>query len=173
MKKLKPFLFSFALAGFLASVAIHASTFQGWYFGQSGKMLMGLMHIGVFVAFIPSVLLLAARRKEKYGSPAPRLTYRQQLDLLFGGLPLWPRVLFLLLLFYALANFFLNMPAGGPSINDGQYVLSNHGKILKVLTEAEYYQAKTHELRGFSGHWIAFYYFAVLVLVSRKSELKK
>jgi hypothetical protein len=68
--------------------------------------------------------------------------------------------------FYAFINFafFMIGNIGTPDIIDGKFVLHNHGRIIKNLTEQQYHHYKALELRGFSGHWIAFYGIATAVL---------
>jgi hypothetical protein len=51
-----------------------------------------------------------------------------------------------------------------PGIQNGQYILHNHGQFVRNLTEKEYHHYQANTLRGFSGHWIAFYGMAMAVL---------
>lgn len=49
----------------------------------------------------------------------------------------------------AMAHFvwlFFNDP-GVPTIQDGQFIISSHGRIVKVLTESEYWALKAADLR--------------------------
>lgn len=57
---------------------------------------------------------------------------------------------------------------GGPHIVDGKYVLQNHGNIIREITMEEYDAFQANELRGFSGHWMAFYAFAAGILYPKK-----
>ncbi len=54
--------------------------------------------------------------------------------------------------------FALNSEGGGPSIRAGKFVLESHGRFIRDLTATEYTAFKANELRGFSGHWLIFYY---------------
>ena len=47
---------------------------------------------------------------------------------------------------------------GSPSIQDGKFVLQSHGRLIRALTEPEYTAFKANEIRGFSGHWMVFYF---------------
>lgn len=42
--------------------------------------------------------------------------------------------------------------------------MHNHGQLIKTLTKQEYHHYKANELRGFSGHWLAFYGLAAAIL---------
>lgn len=53
---------------------------------------------------------------------------------------------------------------GSPEIQDGQYILQNHGKLIRTITEQEYHHYKANEVRGFSGHWLIFYGFSAALL---------
>lgn len=53
--------------------------------------------------------------------------------------------------------FFVRSGHGVPVIKDGQYVVSNRGRILKVLTQSEYLALKAGELRLFAALMIACY----------------
>jgi hypothetical protein len=48
--------------------------------------------------------------------------------------------------------------AASPEIKDGNYVLNNHGHILRMLTKSEYLRLKAGELRLFATGWIFFYF---------------
>ena len=45
-----------------------------------------------------------------------------------------------------------------PEIINGQYVLNNHGQIVRVLTRYEYLRLKGAELRLFASGWMFFYF---------------
>ena len=44
-----------------------------------------------------------------------------------------------------------------PEIQNGQYVLSNHGEIVRELSEQQYLHLKEWELRMFASGWMCFY----------------
>jgi len=50
-----------------------------------------------------------------------------------------------------------------PDVRDGKYVLHNHGQVIRELSENEYEWQKAYILRGFSGHWMAFYLVPAIV----------
>ena len=47
--------------------------------------------------------------------------------------------------------------AASPQIRDGQYVLDNHGQIVRLLSETEYVRLKEWELRMFALAWMGIY----------------
>ena len=67
---------------------------------------------------------------------------------------------------YALINFalFIYLSQGGwATIKDGKYMF--HSKAYSAtyeISEAEYRQQQIYQLRGFSGHWMLFYFFPIL-----------
>jgi hypothetical protein len=48
--------------------------------------------------------------------------------------------------------------AGSASIEGGKYVLTEHGKLVRELTEPEYTDFRAKQVRAFSGHWLVFYF---------------
>jgi hypothetical protein len=49
-------------------------------------------------------------------------------------------------------------PRRSPQIKNGEYVLDNHGQIVKVLTQRQYFKLKGAELRLFATGWMFFYF---------------
>jgi hypothetical protein len=76
--------------------------------------------------------------------------------------------------YYAIVNFlvFMFSDPGTPAIKDGQYYLHTHGQWIRNITEQEYHHYKAATIRGFSGHWVAFYGLAAAVLYPFKRNLK-
>jgi hypothetical protein len=61
---------------------------------------------------------------------------------------------------FAAAHFVLFLVEGheaAPMIKDGEYVLSQHGYIVKFLSQSEYLRLKAAELRLFASGWMFFY----------------
>lgn len=52
-------------------------------------------------------------------------------------------------------------------MSEGGYALLNRGKLMRTLTEAEFNLFQAHEVRLMSGHWLAFYGLAVVLLWER------
>ena len=141
-----PFLaFFMALAGigFLASLWVHLIALTGHT--PKPESLLWIMHLGVFVVFIPAILVTIRR----VGSSGRKNYWK----LALSGTPDWMRYLVYAATGYAVLNFVFisgSLPSSGS----------------KGMT------AETWRL--FSGHWIAFYCasFALLyaALFSRRSE---
>jgi len=94
------------------------------------------------------------------------------LKIIFKNVPRWLIVIAIVGSFYAFINFvlFVATQHGVPDIQNGQYVLQSHGTLIKTLSEQEYHHFKANEVRGFSGHWIAFYGIAMAVLFPFKLQ---
>ncbi|HET6218792.1 MAG TPA: hypothetical protein VFE27_17350 [Acidobacteriaceae bacterium] len=56
------------------------------------------------------------------------------------------------------ALFLTQSHASAPKIKNGEYVLDDHGKIVKTLTQSEFYEVKGAELRLFATGWMFFYF---------------
>jgi hypothetical protein len=128
-----------------------------------------LLHVGVFVVWIPAILdlqkneeLVAYQQSRKKKGMNPFGVFR----IVFRQTPTWLMVIAIGCFFYAIVNFMLFMTShqGTPDFRDGQYVLHHRGELIKTITEQEYHRYKANELRGISGHWLAFYGFAVAML---------
>ena len=91
-------------------------------------------------------------------------------------LPRWAARLMFVLMGYALVNFFLFMAAtegGSPSqLENGQFVLQNHGKLIRVLTAPEFTAFKANEVRGFFWALVAVLFCAVCVFFSLRRRRK-
>ena len=54
--------------------------------------------------------------------------------------------------------FLVQSRMASPEIINSEYVLSNHGQIVRVLTRSEYLRLKSAELRLFGSFWMFFYF---------------
>ena len=69
------------------------------------------------------------------------------------------RVAFMAVMLASMVNFFWCIKLlefESPEAADGRYVLQNHGKRLRDLTEAEYHRMRAYEVRLFSTGWVVF-----------------
>jgi len=151
-----------ALAGLLLSLAVHVSALLR--VGPTADLAAYIpLHLGIFVVFLPVVL--SARK---------RFDGHARLRDLRAMFPDWVVVLFALTLVYAVVNFFLFMLAtggGSPSMTaGGQYVLNDHGRVVREISAQEYAGFRANEVRGFSGHWIYFYFIAFAYFMLRKRD---
>ena len=67
------------------------------------------------------------------------------------------QILFLFLVAVFLA-FMASSHAAPPDIVNGQYVLNDHGRIVRSISGREYLRLKGSELRLFASGWMDFYY---------------
>jgi hypothetical protein len=137
----------FSIAGLVASIAVCLLTYWD-YAALDDYSIAWLLHPGVFVVWIPAVLMLRAKSREG-----------DDLFSLLERAPVW----LILLVLAALPIVFVigiksmtDLP-GVPEYQDGQYVLIDHGRIVQRLTAAEFEHAHALETRGFSAIWMIFY----------------
>jgi hypothetical protein len=149
-----------SLLGFSLSLVAHVFALNGVDIESEVPALWAL-HVGVFVVFIPMVVQL--RRMQDKGEGMA----------IFRGIPTWAGGALVLLIPYVLVNFISSIGSGfegSPAILDGQYVLQYKGKLVRVITESEYRAHLADVLRGFSGHWLLFYYLPLTHFLLRRSE---
>lgn len=138
----RPFLLHLAfwvgVAGFVASLAVHLSPLVGADMPEAAMVL----HVGVFVAFIPVVFAMKAWA-EREGFAFDDVRGQWALNkALIGMIPMWQRVAFAGLIVYVMVVF-----------------------VVGVLAAIE---ASTMEADPwlFSGHWLFFY--AVSTVYARR-----
>ena len=77
------------------------------------------------------------------------------------GMPKWvvPSAK-LLALFFAVhfVLFLVQSHAAVPEVRNGEYVLNDHGRIVRTLAQSEYFTLKGGELRLFATGWLFFYF---------------
>ena len=161
-------LFWFAVTGWLLGLLVHILSIFGVDV-QTKIPYIWLLHLGIFVVWIPTILTLRKNqgiRAFESSDPRKRMNPFGFFKALCEQAPVWMVVIAAAGLFYAFVNFllFMTMQNGTPAFKDGQYYLHNHGKLIRNITEQEYHYIKASMLRGFSGHWIAFYGIAAAVL---------
>lgn len=138
-----------ALTGFVLAAVAHVFALAGVNVAEHVPFVW-LLHIGTFVVFVPYVF-----------SSRKILGTRPSLAAIRALVPGWVFAVGLVLFIYAMVNFALFIAAtqgGNPAIEAGQYVLKNHGRLIRELSFAEYEALRANELRGFSGHWLFFYF---------------
>jgi len=147
---MKKFLFYFAVTGWTLGLIVHLLSIADY--NVSDKVpFVWLLHFGIFVVWLPGVFILIKNE----GLNVFRQTPRCLTMIALAGF------------FYAILNFVLVMTIshfGVPDIKNGQFILHDHGKLIKTLTEQEYHHYKVNDVRGFSGHWLAFYGLAAAIL---------
>lgn len=125
-----------AIGGFAASLFVHLLALAG-VSSPFGAATLGL-HIGIFVVWLPTVLVVRRLAKNVRQADLWKAALR--------GCPPWVQPGMIIVGGYALVNFvlFLAQTSGYPK-NDVPLVIA---------------------YRGFSGHWMIFYYVAAATLYS-------
>lgn len=138
-----------ALLGFVLSLVVHIVALLGRDVSAQVPLVWSL-HVGIFIVFIPFVL-----SSRKVVGPKPSFA---ELRELFPG---WVVTLGAVIFAYAILNFLffaLATQGGSPSIRDGKYALEEHGRLIRTLSASDYASFKANDIRGFSGHWLVFYF---------------
>jgi len=124
-------------------------------------------HLAVFpfiILLFPSFALSVRLVKEGNKDMDPRHFWKRA----FESAPSWVGPGILVLLAYTGFNFFFSLLALNEGLSpaevDGQFVLQNHGRVVRNLTEAEYLQHKGYELRGMSTHIVFFHAVSAAIL---------
>lgn len=165
---MKKFLFYFAVTGWTLGLIVHLLSLADIDITDKVPFIW-VLHIGIFVVWLPTVLDLNKNEELREYQQSGKLNKMNPVEffkIIFRQTPNWLAIIAIGGFFYAIINFMLFVIShhGTPDIQDGQYILHNHGQLLKTLTEQEYHHFKANEVRGFSGHWIAFYGLAAAVL---------
>jgi hypothetical protein len=171
----KKMLFWTAVTGWGLSVTVHLLSWadvdvKSWF------PAVWLLHIGIFVVWIPAILQLRknpAFQLQRQSGLMQRLNPIESFKAMFIGTPKWLTIIAIVGFYYAVANFMIFMVLihnGSPAIQDGQFVLQNHGQVLSAISEKEFHHFEAVETRGFSGHWIAFYGLAMAILYPWKNQ---
>jgi len=154
-----------AALGLLISITANVSTYFGVEPMQRWPYIW-LLHLGVFVVFIPALTVQNHRGKER------PFRWRD----VFSGVPAWIRWMLVGLIIYAPVSalpFVIFFGGGGPSKEpDGTYAMTSHGRILRTLTVDEYHRAIGYEFRCMSCWWIIFYSISLAMLVSAMDRHK-
>ena len=136
MKTLLNSFAAIAAVGLLLSILSHVAALRGMQ-GPLGGFTPAL-HVGIFVVWIPAVLV--ANRFTK------NIARKDLWKVVLRGCPVWMKYMFYAFFGYAMVNFLFFMtvaPRGGGSGFTSPQIV-----------------------RGFSGHWMAFYSAALAILYS-------
>lgn len=171
---MKQKLFYFAITCWILSIFIHIASLLKFDITENIPFVW-LLHLGIFIVWIPTIFDL--RKDEEYQAFQQKgyfekMNLVEQYKIMFKKVPTWFSFLILGISLYTILNFILfaiSQP-GSTDIKNGEYILHNHGTLIKTLTEKEYHEFKANEVRGFSGHWILFYGIAVGVLFKYRNK---
>jgi hypothetical protein len=141
-------LFALSAFGLIASVGVYASSFVGKHLEDMPRLFV-LLSVGIFVTAAP--FLVIEQRVMRYGG-------------IFAVFPERYRSLlkrsFLLSFGFFLIHFILLLVLTGgrsPAIENGEYILSDHGSNVLVVSKQKYDGLKELELRFFAAGWANFY----------------
>ena len=143
-----------AAVGFAATLSIHASCF----FSYRHQLLFQLalaFHLLAFLLFLP---ILPVMSRLKKAIPTGQV--------LLKILPKWVLVVAVALGIYASIGFIYFMmtsQGGNADVVNGKYVLQDHGRVIRTLTEAEYIKSRVSLARMMSGHLLPGY-FAITII---------
>jgi hypothetical protein len=120
-----------------------------------------VLHIGIFFVWIPAI-----RELKRYQASQRKRRIFDIYRLIFLNTPAWLAYIAVGSFIYMVINSFVYIltPHGSPGIINGQWVLHNHGHIVKALTEYEYHDAEAGVIRFYSGGWLGFYGLAMAIL---------
>jgi len=94
--------------------------------------------------------------------------FREDVGKAPGHLPLWAGLLGLAAFFYGTANFFIVswlLEGAAPDRLGDAYVLSDHGRVVRVVSTLEYWSLRGYESRIPSGYAMTYAYLAALYLL--------
>lgn len=138
-----------SLLGFSLSLVVHGLALFGIDV-QTHVPEVWALHVGIFVVFIPMVLQLNSG--ESKSNPLA----------MFSGLPAWAVASMFVLMGYVVINFFVSlgpsMVEGDPKLYEGAFALVKKGTFIRYISETEYHSRLANIARGFSGHWLIFYF---------------
>lgn len=140
--------------GFVAGFCIFVSSFVGATIEKLWPLFF-LLHVGILALLIP-IVVFDRSAGERNGMSWMDLKQRTPEWAIFG-------TKLLALLFGIIFVLFLSLShAASPEIQNGNYVLNSHGKIVALLTQTEYLALKGWELRFFASGWMfAYFYLSV------------
>jgi len=167
--KWKTILFYFTLACWTASLLANLSAIADFDAMEKFPFIW-FLHIGIFIVAFTAIFVL--KQTPELQDQQIRSNPLNVLGTLIKGTPYWLIAIAVAGFIYAGINFslFASSQIGSPEIKDGQFILQEHGQFIKTITEQEYYHYKANTIRGFSGHWIAFYGIGLVVLFPFKTR---
>lgn len=143
------FLALLSAIGLLLSIVVYIESLTGATFSS---LFPWPIILAVGIAVVHSPIFVLERRQAKRRT----LIWRALAD----HIPPWALNCAKLIWLVVLAHFvwlFIKSHGAAPAIADGQWVLSSHGRIVKILTEEEYLMQKAADLTVFAIVMIASY----------------
>ncbi len=154
----------------LISASVIAACILGYMYSFFGAPVDKILSWG-FLLLIPGwmAMVLPMYVLEYPLSRAPSFCWKG----FARGMPSWVAPCSWLLSLIAVAHLVLLALQNGlgvPAIVNGQYVLDSRGRILKVLTQAEYLALTEAEVRAFTTVMISFYFVTMMYWWFRQSR---
>lgn len=144
------FLALLAICGLFVSTITYVWSYFGATLDGMPRWAIAL-HIGVFALLLPmyAVEYPALKRRTFFwkGFARSRPNWVVPSIKLFG--------LFFIIHF---ALFLAQSHAASPEIKNGEFVLDDHGTVVRILTKSQYQELKGAELRLFATGWMFFYF---------------
>jgi hypothetical protein len=151
----------------LITVLVHVSTFFTDREPQPTAVTIPLTGL-MFVLFFKAMMVA---RKNQLSSPEG-WSWKQALRYA----PRWLPVLLVLLAAYTGFNFFYSLMVLNegltPDSVQGQFVLQDHDRVVRTLSQEEYWRHSAYQLRGMSTHIILFTAIAMGMLWSHTRKEK-
>jgi hypothetical protein len=155
--------------GFLASAGVHFATFWGVAVQEQVPFVWAL-HVAVMFLAIPAIAAGDSTPPKPFPSPALRAARRSRDWRGMEHAPRWMRVVLAVAFAYTFVNFALflwRVEDGSPKrAPGGGYELRDGGKLVRAITADEYHWRCAHLARGFSGHWMLFYWACACMFTS-------
>ncbi|MCP4442775.1 MAG: hypothetical protein GY810_28040 [Aureispira sp.] len=175
MKNINRFFFIAATISLILAIVVHVLSLSGVYVEDKVPYVSALHFVTLIVFFFAFFDL--RKTPEIWDNELRKdLKMSAYYKLMFKDTPKPILVLMAAIFIYAQVDFFLSFNYGGEGgtadIRDGNYVLHNHGDIIKQLTEKEYIGYQINSLRSYSSTWMIFLVFAVSILWPKQEELK-
>lgn len=156
---MKKFRFYFAITGWVLAFTLHLFSLADFNYHFPAQFVSAWsLNIGLFIVWFPALMNMKNEGPEDLSEPEQKPT-------LYKNTPTWMKILVAICIPYAAINFALIFPnhSGLPVINNGQYVLSHHGQVIKTLTLSEYQHYQANEIKALTGHLLFFYGLAIAV----------
>jgi hypothetical protein len=155
-----------ATGGFIFSITAHLASFLG-IDPQSVFPPIWLLHIGIFVVWVPTIFLLRNTYRKTGGKGFWSATVRNA--------PPWMQALCIFFLIYTVFNFTQSISAldeaGDPAVVAEQKTYQSQGRAIEALTDEEFFRFQANTFRLSAGHWMVFYIVSMTILLSlRRTE---
>ncbi len=137
---------------FLICLLLHFSTYFNPEFYLETQYA-GVIHIATLALAVLTIVLRRADRR------------LDEDNFFASSTPGWLSSMCRILIFYALINFVLCiilLGGGRGRIRDGSYAMVDGGRVIREISRMEWLRLKGIESRLFSGHWLAFSFYALV-----------